>query len=119
MVFECFQGEIELNGDNLQISETSSHSKDNIPKCFGKFDHFFLVWAYTELTDSLQNTKTITIIKIPELKIYFASDCISWAGHSGGEDSLCFFFNRNVSSNPKPLGPSSPLQNTNTKYKCQ
>ena len=41
MVFECFQGEIELNGDNLQISETSSHSKDNIPKCFGKFDHFF------------------------------------------------------------------------------
>ena len=73
---------------------------------------------HTELTDplrsitSFQNTTTIPIIKLPELKIYLARDCISCAGHNGGEDSLCFFFNRNVSSNPKPLGPSSPLQNT-------
>ena len=117
MVSECFQGEIELM---VTIYEYLAHiQKITYQNTLENLIIFFLLRAYTELTDPLQNTKTITIIKIPELKIYFASDCISWAGHNGGEDSLRFFFNRNVSSNPKPLGPSSPLQNTNTKYKCQ
>lgn len=46
---------------------------------------------------------------VPDWKTYLAKPCISSAGQVGGADSPVSLFSRNVSSNPKPLGPSVPV----------
>lgn len=46
---------------------------------------------------------------VPDWKTYLAKPCINSAGQVGGADSPVSLFSRNVNSNPKPLGPSVPV----------
>lgn len=53
--------------------------------------------------------KSIFNPAVPDWKTYLAKPCISSAGQVGGADSPVSLFSRNVNSNPKPLGPSVPV----------
>lgn len=73
------------------------------------------IWLSNDVTDAaLQNESnkkrgSIFNPAVPDWKTYLAKPCINSAGQVGGADSPVSLFSRNVNSNPKPLGPSVPV----------
>lgn len=66
------------------------------------------------MTDAVLNESNKTCSNrlnpaVPDWKTYLAKPCINSAGQVGGADSPVSLFSRNVNSNPKPLGPSVPV----------